>query len=169
MTDYSRSRECTNSLGGNSVLYIFPFVNYSRSQISVVDNVLTLFPDSYIYDTNPSNISFKEDVDEEGGGVSFTQSGGFRMPKILRTDDFKSLVSQDFRAIVRDNNGNYRLIGLYTGLKIKYIKDTGVNKPDFNGFDFTYETREENTAPFLDNLNFFSFKDALQELLQYEL
>jgi len=170
MIDYNRAKQCKDSNGGLSLLYIMPFVKYTRSQITVVDNVLTEFPFTYIYDMKPISISsFKEDVEEEDGGVSFSISGGFKVSKMFSEDDFKSLAQMDFRIIVKDNNNQLRLLGLNTGLVIKYNKDTGSNRADFNGFDFSYSTKELNTAPFLSNLDSFEFKDMIQELLQYEL
>lgn len=154
--DYSRPRECVNSVGGNSELYIFPFVKYNRSQITVLDNLLTLFPYNIIYKIGSVDVSFTENIDEEEGGVSFTQSVTYQVNKILQQDDFKSLASIDYRVIAKDRNSNYRLVGLYTGLKGKYTKQTGVNRQDNNGYNFTFETKEENTAPFLTDLSFFN-------------
>lgn len=154
--DYSRPRKCTDSVGGNSELYIFPFVKYNRSEITVVNNMLTVFPYNIIYNLKSVSNSFSEPVDEEEGGVSFNQSVGFQVNKILSTDNFKNTVSQDYRIIIKDNNGNYRLVGLFTGVKGKYTKDTGLNKNENNGYKFTFDTKEENTAPFLNDLSLFN-------------
>lgn len=154
--DYSRPKQCKNSNGGNIEFYVFPFVKYNRSQITVIDNVLTVFPYNVLYNLNSNSITFKEDIEEEDGGVSYSQSASTKFSKILSIDDYKSLAELDHRVITKDNNGNYRLIGLFNGMKGKFSKDTGGNKSDFNGFDISFENKEENTAPFLTDLSLFN-------------
>ena len=164
-----RQKECINNVGGNNTLFIFKYENYSRSQIKVTDNVLVTFPDVDVYELNSLNIGFSENIEEEDGGVVYSQNGSFDLVKIKSTDNFKYLASQDFRILIKDNNENYRLIGLETGLKLKFTKESGTNLSDFNGFKFSFDTKEENTAPFVNDLNFFNVVGYLQELLQYEL
>ena len=132
--DYSRVKQCNDSQGGSEKLYIFPYLEYSQSQITVVDNYLTLFPFSNIYDIGAFNISFEEDVTE-----SYNQKVSFQVNKLLATDFFKEFVSQDYRIIIKDNNGNYRMIGLFTGLVGKFTKSTGANRADFNGFNLSFD------------------------------
>jgi len=152
--DYTRSKKCDNNQGGSSELYIFPFQKYSRSQITVVDNMLIKFPYNEIFNLNANNISFDEECKEDGD-VYYEQKVSFQLKKILKEDNFKGLSSKDFRIVTKDNNGNYRLLGLYTGLSGSFTKSTGTNRVDFNGYSFNFETKEENTAPFLNGLSLF--------------
>jgi len=152
----NRVEQCNNNVGGASELYVFAYKNYSRSKISVVDNILVEFPYSVIHDINANEISFTENIDEEDGGVTYSQSGNFQLKKTLPTDSYKSFASIDWRVIVKDNNGYYRMIGLETGVKLKFTKEIGTNLADFNGFKFTFETKEENTAPFINDLSGFA-------------
>ena len=155
----NRTEKCTDNYGGVSDLYIFEYINYSRSLIKVTDNFLVTFPFSVIYDLNSLQVSFTESPTIEDGGVSFAQSGSLQLNKILATDNFKSFLEKEWRLIIKDNNGNHRLIGLETGLKLKYTKETGTNLADFNGFKFSFETKEENTAPFITDLSGFSIDE----------
>lgn len=152
--DYTRSKKCDNNQGGSSELYIFPFQKYSRSQITVVDNMLIKFPYNEIFNLNANNISFDEECKEDGD-VYYEQKVSFQLKKILKEDNFKGLSSKDFRIVTKDNNGNYRLLGLYTGLSGSFTKSTGTNRVDFNGYSFNFETKEENSAPFLNGLSLF--------------
>lgn len=152
--DYTRSKKCDNNQGGSNELYIFPFQKYSRSQITVVDNMLVKFPYNEIFNLNANNISFDEECKEDGD-VYYEQKVSFQLKKILQEDNFKGLSSKDFRIVIKDNNGNYRLLGLYTGLSGSFTKSVGVNRVDFNGYSFNFETKEENTAPFLNGLSLF--------------
>ena len=47
------------------------------------------------------------------------------------------------------------MLGLNTGVQGKFTKSTGGNLADFNGYNFTYDTKEEDTAPFLTDLSLF--------------
>ena len=105
---------------------------------------------------NGNSITFKEDVEHDDGGVSYSQKTTFKINKITIKDNYKKFAQQDYRIIIRDNNSNYRMLGLYTGMIGKYTKETGTNRSDFNGFDFSFETKEENSAPFLKDLSFFN-------------
>jgi hypothetical protein len=167
-----RDLKCTDNVGGNSKLYIFEFRKYARSLVKVTDNILVNFPYSVIYDLNSLNIAFSENIDEEDGGVVYSQSGSFQINKILSSDNYKQFAAKDWRIITKDNNGNYRLVGLETGLKLKFTKENGSNLADFSGFNFSFETKEENTAPFLTDLNGFSIDefplltDGLDNIIQ---
>tara|TARA_R110000851_G_scaffold320745_1_gene485766 strand:+ start:1371 stop:1919 length:549 start_codon:yes stop_codon:yes gene_type:complete len=154
-----RDSECTNNVGGNSELYIFEYHKYARSEIKVTDNILINFPASVIFNLNSLNIGYTESVDEEDGGVVYSQSGNFDLIRVLPTDSYKNFAAKDWRIILKDNNGNYRLVGLDTGIKLKFTKDIGSNLSDFNGFKFSFETKEENTAPFLTDLTGFYIND----------
>lgn len=165
---YDRGVKCANSNGGNSELYWMPFVEYSRSQILYTGNYITTFPFSAIYSLDSPITSFLEDIDELAGGVVSNQSGAFQLNKILDTDNYLGFAGMDARLILKDENGFYRMVGTHVGLKIKYTKDTGSNKQDFNGFKFTFEGMEEKQAGFLADLSGFDVNGALslEEILE---
>lgn len=151
----NRAEQCNDNHGGISNIYLFEYMYIPLSQFRVTNNILELFPQAVIHEIKSKNISFTESIDIEDGGVVYSQTGGFDISKVLPTDNFKDLASKDWRIIVKDNNGFYRLIGLHTGVKLKFTKELGVNLSDFNGFKFSFETKEENTAPFITNLDGF--------------
>jgi len=152
MTKYSRTIQSDNSQGGANQLYVLPYVEISESNITIADNFLTTFPQSTIYDLNASDISFEESVSE-----FYEQKVSFKLKKLLAADQLKDLAKKDFRIIIKDNNSNYRLLGLYTGLEGKFTKSIGTNRSDFNGYNFNFETKEEQTAPFISTSNFSAF------------
>lgn len=156
----NRVEQCSNNVGGISELYIFEYVKYARSLIKVENNFLVTFPYSVVYNLNANQTSFTENVDEEDGGVVYTQNGNFQLNKVLSIDNYKNLVAKDWRIIIKDNNNNYRLIGLETGVKLKFTKEIGTNLNDFNGFKFSFETKEENTSPFIKTLSIFNIIDT---------
>ena len=169
--EINRDEQCADSVGGVSDLYVFPYVKYSRSQIKVVDNILIDFPFSLIYDLNALQSTLTETPSIEDGGIAFAQTGSFQINKIKSVDSYRMFLEKDWRIIIRDNNGNYRLIGLQNGVKIKYTKEIGTNLVDFNGFKMSFDTKEEYTAPFITNLDYFDIDGiiSLQQELQYNL
>ena len=151
----NRLQKCKNNLGGVNEFYIFEWEKYNRSQIIVEENILQQFPSTTIFNLNGKNITFTESIDEEEGGVFYSQTGGFELQKLQKWDNYKKFAQKDWRIILKDRNGNYRLIGLQNGVKIKFTKETGNAISDFNGFKFTFENKEEETAPFFYDLNAF--------------
>jgi hypothetical protein len=162
--DYTRINNIDNSQGGAEKIYVFPFEEYSPATILVADNYLVEFPAQEIYELKAFNIDFNEEVDE-----SYEQKISFQLKKILDTDNFKEFAAKDWRIIIKDNNGFLRMLGLYTGLRGKFSKSLGANRADFNGYNFTFETKEEISAPFLNNLSRFEENNYLQQLTQYKL
>ena len=160
----------TNNYGGISEMYVLEYKDYARSKIKIVNNFLVDFPFSVIYDLGALQVNFTESPTLEDGGVSFAQSGSFQLNKIMSTDNFRLFLDKNWRFIIKDNNGNYRFLGLETGLKIKYTKEVGTNLADFNGFKFSFETKEEDSAPFLIDLSNFDINgtESLQQELQYQ-
>jgi hypothetical protein len=163
--DYSREIKCSNSQGGNVKIYLFPYVEYLDSEITVVNNVLTAFPYNIIYDMNANNINFnidaKSDVD-----IEYSENISFQLRKLSEKDKFKEYLQQDYRIIIKDNNGKIRLFGLQNGLFGSYKEDSGTNRNEFSGYSFSFEGKEENTAPYLTDLSLFRVMNLEGLLLQ---
>lgn len=155
--DYSRNIACDNSQGGNSKLYIFPFVQYAESLIDVQDNILVDFPEVTVYDLNATNINFTNEFKED----LYEQTVSFQLKKLSESDKLKGWAEKDVSIIVKDNNNNYRIFGLYTGLIGTYKEESGTNRSDFNGYSFNYSTKEEISAPYLGSLAFFNITDNI--------
>ena len=156
---YNREKQCTNSNGGGSELYLFPFIKYSRSKIDVSGNTITKFPYSVIYRLYANNISFNEDVTDEIGGLQSNQTLTYKLNKVTQEDDLKEFASYDWRAIVKDNNGYYRMMGVYNGIKGSYKKEMGENLNEYNGFNFSFDTLENEPAYYLNDLSDFSINE----------
>ncbi len=157
--DYSREVVCNNSQGGVEKVYLFPYVDYFDSDIIVENNILTYFPASVIYDMNAININYTIPSSEDSD-ITYTETVTFQIKKLLETDDFIKFINKDFRIIVKDNNGKLRVFGLKTGMVGNYTQDVGTNRVDFNGYSFTFTTKEEQSAPYLSNMDMF-FVDNL--------
>ncbi len=128
-----RNRECKSSVSGISKLYLFPFTKYSRSQIVRTGLTLTTFPDTIIYDFSGVDLGFTQDQQFENGSKFYNQNLNAKFIKIQIFDEFRKLLKKDYRAIVKDRNGNFRLLGAYNGLTTELNRDTGSSNAAFNG------------------------------------
>ena len=66
-------RPIKDLMGGVSRMYIFPYVKYTRSQITLDDQSSIGFPGSDIYEVYSSNTDFTQQTEVEGGAVSLKQ------------------------------------------------------------------------------------------------
>lgn len=160
--DYSRKKQCDDSQGGISKVYIMPFIDYLDSEITIVNNVLTVFPYNIIYDMNAVNISSNIDANDD----LYDEKASFQLKKLLENDNFKPFISQDYRLIIKTNNGKIRLLGLRNGMVGSYKEEIGANRTDFNGYSFNFQNKEEQTAPYLKDLSFFAIMPIDGLLLQ---
>ena len=148
------TRKCKNSQGGISEVYLFPYVEYSRSQIVTSGNVLTTFPSTTIYKfycNNQPNATETQETD--AGGKYYNQSIGFEFESKDDTENILKLLKKDYRIIFKDRNGLFRIFGLFTGLTCDSINyTTGNAKSDFNGFKLDFKGKEEKQSFFINNL-----------------
>ena len=145
-------KACKDGQGGVNKVYLFPFVNYSRSQIGITGQKLTSFPITTIYDWDSIVTNYAENTSFEGGDVAWGQNFTIQIPKTVVTSEVYKLVKQDYRAIYIDRLGNIRILGLYNGLEATINNETGTEKPDFNGYKVTFTGKEDNQAYFIDDL-----------------
>ena len=149
-----RSKSCKSSIGGVNEVYLFPFVNYSRSQIVYSDLVLTSFPETIVYKFETVNQpEFRNTQQEEDGGKFYAESLNLEFAKPTIADEFEKLLYKDFRCIVRDRNGLYRMLGAFNGITCESLQyTTGEAKNSLNGVSFSFEGKEERPALFINNL-----------------
>jgi hypothetical protein len=145
-------RACKNAVSGYDIIYLFPWVKYSRSQIIIDGHKLVTFPSTLIYAFSVYNASFTEPQTTEDGGKFYTQNVSYDLPRIELNPSFTKLVNDDYRAIVKDRNGFYRIVGLYNGLISELNQTTGDSKNSFNGYKIQMEGMEILSALFIDDL-----------------
>lgn len=156
------NRKCKDSLGGVSEIYLFPYVQYSRSQIITSGNTLTVFPTTIIYkfysNGNPNAI---EQQEQNEGGKYYNQSISLELQGANDSENIQKLIKKDYRLIFKDNNGLYRIFGLYIGIEADGLEFvTGNSKSEFNGYRITFNGKEEKQSFFIDNLEDTGFLDA---------
>jgi len=139
--------------GGIDKVYLFPFVKLNRSQIETDGVYLDGFPVTEVFYYDAVNESYSETSNNDSGGVFYSQSLSFDIPVTTPQSEAYKLVKKDYRAIILDRLGNYRILGLYNGLEASLTNETGSNKNSLNGYRVSFKGKEENQAYFLNNFN----------------
>ena len=146
-----RSRKC-KALGGLSEIYIFPYVQYSNSQIVTSGLTLTSFPATTIYRFFIESTDFSNPGQEDAGGKFYKENISLTFPIISILNEFEKLLKKDHRMIVRDRNGLYRLLGAYIGGVFNNLRQTtGGSHSELTGYTIDYEATEEQPALFIGN------------------
>ena len=141
--------------GGIDKLYIFPFVKLNRSSIYTDGVYLESFPITEIYEFDVVGKSFKESSNLDAAGVYWDQDISFNIPITTPSSEVYKLVKSDYRAIILDRLGNYRILGLYNGMEAEVTNDSGTEKSSLNGYSVKLKGKEENQAYFLNDLSLF--------------
>lgn len=154
------NRKCKDSVGGVNTIWLLKYIKYRRSQIVTDGNFLIEFPESFIYKFESlANPNFSETQETDAGGKFYNQSISltFNTTDFFDVEEYESLF---FRILIRDNNGLYRILGLYNGLESGTIDyTTGSGKLDLNGLKIDFSGREEKPAFFITDLDDTGFID----------
>lgn len=166
----SRARQCRDIQGGFDIVYLFPFVKYGRSEIILSGDVLDTFPATTIYKFNILSPNLTEEQSEVGGGKFYSQNLSFDLAKVGIVDNLElpRLTKKDYRAIILDRNGLYRIVGLWNGLITDLNKVTGDSKDAFNGYKISMEGREVESSVFITDLEDAGFIIAEDNFLLLE-
>ena len=145
---------CKSNLGGVRKLYLFPFVKYSRSLLTVVGNLLVSYPTTLIYEFdfvgNP-NVDISQD--ENDGGKFYNNNITFDLVGLKDAVEIQKLAKKDYIIIFEDENGNNRILGLKNGLALDSLtSNTGGAKSDLSGFNLSFKGQEEEEPYFINNL-----------------
>lgn len=147
------AKRCKDNQGGVRKLYLFPYVKYLRSQIITDGEYLTSFPTTTIFEFETDVISFNEPMQENEGGKFYNQNLEFSLTGNNDFWELQGLLKKDYRIIIQDRNGNYKILGLYTGLECtNFSQVTGGGKSELSGFNLSFEGQEYRSSLFIENL-----------------
>jgi len=146
-----RDRKCKSNVSGVNYIYLFRFVKYNRSQIVRDQLTLTDFPSTTIYRFE-GNYSFNESQSTEDGGKFYSQNLTADFIGIELNTNLSKLVNEDYRVIIKDNNGIFRLLGAHNGVITDLNSTTGSSQAEFSGYNLTFEGTEREQALFIDDL-----------------
>ncbi len=147
------ARPCKDLQGGVKRVYLLPYAKYSRSQIVIEDQSLISIAGSDLYEVYSSATDFTQSTTLEGGAVSYKQTFSLEIPKTEVGSQVHRFVKQDYRIIFQDNNGNWRILGLFNGLTVSYVNTTGSDKASASGYSLSFEGLETMQALYLEGFN----------------
>jgi len=147
------NRKCRSSIAGVKAVWMLKWQKYNRSQIITNGNVLVDFPDTFIHRFDSlTTPTASETIQENEGGKFYEQTISMSF-KATTSREFDQLIKSDYRLVFQDNNGLYRIFGLYNGMQcgaIDYV--TGGAKNELNGYRFTLTGQEEKESFFIEDL-----------------
>lgn len=148
------NKPCKENQGGIKTLYIFPYVKYSRSQISLVNEKITDYPDTDVFEYEAQAIAFSENAKITTGGVEWSQSLSFTIPVMDVNSQINKLNYKDYCIIFRDRQDNLRIIGLFNGATIETSSTTGGDKGAFQGYNVKVNAKETKQSQYITEILF---------------
>jgi len=145
-------RQSRELLGGVDKVYLFAYSPYSRSQITVSGQVLTVFPATTIYETYSTVTVFSETTEVEGGDVAWNQNFSVEFPKTSVASEVYKFAKIQWRAVYVDYLSNMRILGLRNGLDATVTDEAGTDFSALNGYRVTFTGKEDNQAYWINNL-----------------
>ena len=147
------NRKCKDSLGGVKAVWLLKWQKYNRSQITTDGQFLTVFPESFIFKFESITPPTANETQQENEGGKFFEQNISMSFKATTSREFDQMIKNDWRCVILDNNGLYRIFGLWNGMECNSIDfKTGGGKNELNGYSFTLTGREEKGSYFIDDL-----------------
>ena len=150
----SLDKPCKVNQGGVETVYIFPYTKLSRSQVSLLNELITSYPSTDVFEYKAQGISFSENAKITTGGVEWSQSLSFKIPVMDRLTEINKLNYKDYCVIFRDRQNNLRLMGLWNGATVETSATTGGDKGSFSGYDVKIQAKETKQAQYISSTLF---------------
>ena len=138
-----RAQVCKDSLGGNSVLYLFDFIEdpftVSAGNEATAINVGITSVFLYALEGDGNNL-VQDFVSDRNTGTSVnTETSTVVLKKIDATTSAEmNILTRSFaQAVVKDRNGVYHALGIDDGIDWSVSEATGGAKTDLNGYTLT--------------------------------
>lgn len=146
-------RKCKSSIGGIKAVWLLKWQKYPRSLIQVSGNYLIGFPDTFIHKFESITPPVATETIQENDGGKFYEQSITMSFKSDWSREFAELMTSDYRLVFLDNNGFYRIFGLYSGMRSDAINfASGGTKGELNGYTFTLNGQEETESLFIESL-----------------
>jgi hypothetical protein len=159
--------KCKSTIGGLKRFYLAKFVDYDETEIITVENEVTVFPATIIYQFDCIG-NYNQNTNDVGGDTSWTQEINANLNTVYNVLNPKIFLTTKFRLIAETNNGDILIFGLFNGLNCSLTNSSGAEKKDFNGFNLKL-TGLEAEAAMLTDLDLFYIFDDTDSYLNYLL
>ena len=159
----SRSKECKDSLGGASKIYLYNDIDAPFTVVggeATAMNVALTANYSYELEGDGSTLEQAMVSDRNTGTRTNTQTLTVSLKKMTAVDsaEFNILCASFAQAVVKDRNGNYVALGVTEGMDWNITASTGGAKTDLSGFTLVGTAVESEFAPFLDSATVTAFE-----------
>jgi hypothetical protein len=161
-----RLRQCKESLGGQSKLYLFNYVEnpftVSGGEATAINPLLT---DVFEFELEGDGNTLEESlVSDRNTGTSVnTQTLTTILKKIdASTSAQMNLLAYGYpQAVVKDRNGVYHALGTDDGIDFTVVSSTGGAKTDLNGYTLTGVATTKALSPKLNTATITAFLGLL--------
>lgn len=141
---------CKDTIGGVKELFLAPFFKLLRRDF--IDDTYDGITQPRVDPLYLMNVSATATYSD----YAYTQSLSFKTPNLINDTLLNDFKNKEYRAIVKDGNNTYWVLGKDNGITLKGNNiTTGVNKSDFNGYELSFEGKERETFFKLENVNQF--------------
>jgi len=152
----SRTRNCKNSIGGNSKLFLYNSLEDAftvvASEATAMNVALTA---AYAYELEGDLNTLEEVIiGERQNGTRFnTQTLTISLKGMSAADaaEFNLLASSFSQGVIKDRNGNYLCLGLDDGMDWQITATTGGAKGDLSGYTIVGTATTAELAPTMDS------------------
>ncbi len=158
-----RDRVCKDSLGGNSILYLYneladPFTVVA-GEATAMNAALTA---NFKFELEGDGNTFEESMagDRNTGSKVNTQTLNIVLKKMdaATNAEFNLLVAGYPQAVLVNRNGDYLALGIDDGIDFTVVASTGGAKADGNLYTLTGVSTTANLAPILDSATVTAFE-----------
>jgi len=155
-----REIPCLNAKPGVDRFYLIPRTELGKDAFTITDGQVTAVDASiteiFKYDMrgndeNVININ-KEETGRSTGATTYNEEFIAKLGTVDRetSQELDKVARATPNVVVKDNHGNYRLLGLSEGSYLNIQETSGGAKTDFNGYTLTFTSTEFEPAPFVD-------------------
>ena len=157
-----RAKVCKDSIGGNSKLYMF---NYLEDAFTITGGLATAInpslTDVFEYELEGDGNTLVQNMvsDRQNGTTVNTQTLTIVLKQMDATTSAQmNIIAKGYpMAVVKDRNGKYHAIGLQDGIDFTVDAVTGGAKTDLNGYTLTGVATTGSLAPILDPATITAF------------
>ena len=143
---------CRSNLGGLKAVYFYAFNSLTASiKTEVKEGLINALPVT-LYKYEVRNGSFSETISNDENGVSYNQSLTFTLFKqdLTTSIQLNNLSKIDLGYVVEYNDKSLKIGGALNSARLNsYTIESGGSKGDLCGYNLTFESLEEYSAPFL--------------------
>lgn len=159
-----RGKPCKKQLGGVSKLFLFnwledPFTLLAGEATAMNVSLTEAF--EYDLSTLGADVLIENGVGDEAAGTfvnTQTVTAILQGLDATTSAEMKLLAQGRVSGIIKDNNGNYQLVGDTDGMNFNVDSTTGTVHGEFNGYTLTGVALENKYAPFLDAATITAFE-----------